>query len=163
MRRATLPDLFSHEVERHDGQGQFTLSVVLLMLQWKANKDDKLENGVVVRNKDPLLCSVGALALYLLDYWSNNNTKKPNLVNPSWADYHLLVENDPLANLSDSRQYSVHRSVMDESGIKDQKRSLIEAVFMELNTPNPVAPLWKSLLSTEIGRSIALCNTASQV
>ena len=69
LRKATLPDIFAHEVMRQ-GQGQFTLSVVLLMLQGKTNKDNRFDSGVVVRNKDVAICPVGSLALYLLAYWS---------------------------------------------------------------------------------------------
>jgi len=68
-RKARLPDLFSHEVTDPNGGGQFTLGIVLLMLQGKTNKSGRQNYGVVVRNKDVQICPIGALALYMFEYW----------------------------------------------------------------------------------------------
>ncbi len=69
-RKARFPDLVSHEVTDPNGGGQFTLGVVLSMLRGKTNKGGRRNYGVVVRNKDVQICPVGALALYMFEYWT---------------------------------------------------------------------------------------------
>jgi hypothetical protein len=70
IRMALLQDLNFHEFEFSDAPGQFTLGIVLTMLQGKMNADGKLLYGVVVRNKDVELCPVGSLAFYLFELFS---------------------------------------------------------------------------------------------
>ena len=40
----------------------------------------------------------------------------------SWTSYHLLIGNDPLVGMSDTTQYSGHRSIMNLAGVKDKKK-----------------------------------------
>ncbi|KAK5801696.1 hypothetical protein F5H01DRAFT_258744, partial [Linnemannia elongata] len=56
LRMALLRDLNFHAFEFSDATGQFTLGIVLTMLQGKMNADGKLLYGVVVRNKDVEVC-----------------------------------------------------------------------------------------------------------
>jgi len=67
MRMALLQDLNFHAFEFSDATGQFTLGIVLTMLQGKMNADVKLLYGVVVRNKDVEMCPVGSLGFYLFE------------------------------------------------------------------------------------------------
>lgn len=69
VRMALLQDLNYHAFEFSDtsATGQFTLGIVLTMLQGKMNADGKLLYGVVVRNKDVEICPVGTLAFYLFE------------------------------------------------------------------------------------------------
>ncbi|KAK3830303.1 MAG: hypothetical protein J3R72DRAFT_259450 [Linnemannia gamsii] len=60
MRMALLQDLNFHAFEFSDATGQFTLGIVLTMLQGKMNADGKLLYGLVVRNKDVEICPVGS-------------------------------------------------------------------------------------------------------
>ncbi|KAF9342730.1 hypothetical protein BGX26_006974, partial [Mortierella sp. AD094] len=81
-----------------NGGGQFTLGIVLLMLQGEPNKSSRMNYGVVVRNKDVQICPVGALAFYLYDLWEHS--ERPNFKDQSWTSYHLIPGNDPKKELS---------------------------------------------------------------
>ncbi|KAG0023875.1 hypothetical protein BGZ80_007567 [Entomortierella chlamydospora] len=74
---------------------QFTLGVVLSMLQGKTNKDTWKNYGVVVRNKDVQLCPVGALGFYLYVLWSE---------------------------ISDTARYLTRKAIMKAVNIKDKKK-----------------------------------------
>ncbi|KAG0222131.1 hypothetical protein BGW42_006859 [Actinomortierella wolfii] len=79
VRMAMLKDLNFHAFEFSDATGQFTLGVVLTMLQGKMNADGKLLYGMVVRNKDVEVCPVGSLASYLFVLFMAVNIVSPRV------------------------------------------------------------------------------------
>jgi len=72
-RRIRLIDLFGQNVAppaREGRERKFVLGIVLMTRQGKMNKDGKIQYNVLVRNLDVEACPIGALAFYLLEYWS---------------------------------------------------------------------------------------------
>ena len=92
--------------------------------------------GRVVRHKDPALCPIGALGLYLLARFHLADEKLDFSSNSSWFDVKLLVECGSRENTK---------------GIKDRTyRKTMESVFekngnfhLRRNSLKALCPFWK--------------------
>ena len=76
-RAGQLADLFALDLKHEGPVGTDCTAMVLLMDNGKTNKFGRLEYVTVVRNKDPLLCTMANVAFYLFYRWDCQHEPVP--------------------------------------------------------------------------------------
>jgi hypothetical protein len=93
-------------------------AIVLQITAGKTNKSGSAEYIGAMRHKNPLLCSIGALAQYFYWRWHISSEEPPIFKNrQSWYGTKLLVGNNKRARLSYAAQYSSTVDAFAQAGI----------------------------------------------
>lgn len=112
-----LPDLGLLSFPSTEGASQ-CFGVAQTLTNGKTNKWGKKQFMGAMRHKDPLLCSMGALAQYLFWRWHTNREEPPCFdKRSSWYNTKLLVTTDPTTEMTWKTQYDDIIYAFGETGI----------------------------------------------
>jgi Centromere DNA-binding protein complex CBF3 subunit, domain 2 len=93
-------------------------SVALTISNGKNNKRGKKQYGAAMRNRDPLLCTMGALGLYFYYRWHCSGENPPSFrKRQDWYRIKLLVAGQTTEQISWQQQYDDINRVFNELGI----------------------------------------------
>jgi hypothetical protein len=116
-RAAELADLCRLIHPEAEGVSQ-CVSVVLTILNGKTNKFAKRQYGAAMRHKNPLLCTMGALAQYFFFRWHCSGEEVPSFNRRrDWYTIKVLVGADRREQISWKQQYDDIASVFGALGI----------------------------------------------
>lgn len=116
-RGAELADLSGRLLPKAEG----ATDCHLLMLQvsnGKTNKFGKRRYGGVIRNRDPLLCTMSALAIYFFFRWHQSKEPPPDFQRrKNWYSTKVLVGSDPVKPLAFRQQYDDITEIFEQEGV----------------------------------------------
>ena len=123
-RAIEISDLFTFEFT---GEGPTRcMPLILTTRAGKQNQHGRLETAGALRNRDPLICVLGALAFYLLVRWDLSPEPFPDLQDrPTWYDIRLIKANgtDPTTALSYNSQRDWVVKAFGYAGIHSNKKT----------------------------------------
>lgn len=122
VRALQLADLFFVKL---DNEGYSTChAVVAVMSQGKRNQFGKKESGAFIRNKNVVLCPIGALALYLFVRFHIQNAPFPTFNrNSDWYDIMLTPADNPVKPIHYSTHYKIVKDMLDSLRIKSNVKT----------------------------------------
>jgi hypothetical protein len=122
VRSLQLPDLFYLKL---DSEGySVCYAVVLIMSQGKRNQFGKKEFGAFIRNKNVLVCPMGALATFFFVRYHIQNVPFPTMWrNRDWYDLMLAPGEDPVSEISYSTHYKFIKDMLDALGVKSEVKT----------------------------------------
>lgn len=104
-RRIELSELSVQQLPPSDGPGACHV-VVFQRSKSKTNQTGSKYYMGAMRHKDPMLCTMGALAQYLVWRWHMSGEPAPTFRNrPDWYRLKALVGEEPTAELAYTTQY----------------------------------------------------------
>lgn len=99
-------------------------ALVFLLSQGKTNKVARREFMGALRHRDPLLCTMGSLALYLFWRWEISGEEPPSFQNPrKWYRHKVLVGKDKEKELSYPTQLDEVYRTFCRAGISSVKKT----------------------------------------
>ena len=112
-----LADFFAVPLE-NEGHGE-CVALVGILDHGKTNQFNKVEFGASIRHKDPKLCVLGAMALYLFSRFHIDGEPFPNFSKPEeWYNIKLLKSgSDRTRSISYKTQYEAIGAAFDACGI----------------------------------------------
>lgn len=123
-----ISDLFTFEF---DGEGPTRcMPLIITMRGGKQNQHGRLETAGALWNRDPLVCTLGALGFYFLFRWDLTDEPFPDLSSrPRWYDIRLLKSTGPGAVATSELRYTSQRDWVNKAfkytGIQSSKKTHI--------------------------------------
>jgi hypothetical protein len=113
-----LADLTLLEHPKNEGYTP-CFSVVGLISNGKTNKFGKRQYGAAIRNKEPLLCTMGALALQFFYRWHCSGEKAPTFfIRNNWYQIKVLTTgSNPTTAMSFATQYDDTKEIFGALGV----------------------------------------------
>jgi hypothetical protein len=122
IRAIQLADMFALELDDEGYSACFT--VALVMGQGKRNQFGRKEVGSFLRNKNVLICPMGALAIYFFVRYQIENNAFPSLWrNADWYDLYLVPGTKPGKELSFGTHYKFIKNMLYSLGIKSNVKT----------------------------------------
>jgi len=107
-RTAEISDLFTFEFE---GEGPTRcMPIIMTTREGKENQHGRLETGGALRNRNPQICLLSALAFYLLYRWDLTDEPFPDFSErPAWYNVRLLKASNAGASCKAELAYNTQR------------------------------------------------------
>ncbi len=122
VRALQLADMFTLELEE-EGYS-FCFTVALVMGQGKRNQYGRKEVGSFIRNKNVMICPMGALAIYFFVRFEIENYPFPSMWrNADWYDLYLCPGAKPGKELSFGTHYKFIKDMLYSLGIKSNVKT----------------------------------------
>ena len=122
IRAIQLADMFALELDDEGYSACF--NVALVMGQGKRNQFGRKEVGSFLRNKNVLICPMGALAIYFFVRYQIENNAFPSLWrNADWYDLYLVPGTKPGKELSFGTHYKFIKNMLYSLGIKSNVKT----------------------------------------
>jgi hypothetical protein len=119
-----LPNLFVHQLGGEEGEGSWTPSVVMMITEGKTLKIGHTDYTGLLRHKDPVLCPIASLALYLFWRFHIGGEQPPNFNNrESWYHSKLFPGKQEGGSLSYETQAKWISQAFADAGIHSSKVS----------------------------------------
>jgi hypothetical protein len=121
-RLAELLDLFIQQLGREEGDGSWTRCVILMITDGKTLDIGRTDYTGILRHKDPVLCPLASLALYLFWRFDIAHEPPPNFSSrKSWYHTRLIPGKQEENSLSYETQALWTRRAFAEASIHSSK------------------------------------------
>jgi centromere DNA-binding complex CBF3 subunit-like protein len=121
-RLAELPDLFMHQLGGEEGEGSLTSCVVVMFRDGKTLDVGRTDYTGLLRHKDPVLCPLASLALYLFWRFEVAREQPPNFNSrESWYNTKLIPGKQEQGSLSYETQALWTARAFADAGIHSSK------------------------------------------
>jgi hypothetical protein len=116
-RGAELADLSCRLLPKQEGTTPCYMAM-LCISNGKTNKFGKKQYGGVLRHRDPLLCTISALAMYFFYRWHTSKEPTPTFrERKDWYNTKVLVGSDPDKPIAFRQQFDDIRSLFTDLSI----------------------------------------------